>query len=108
MFDSTVYEVPHSRNVFLSPVYIATVLICGGGELVFFFAYILIVAFVAFDQVLVWHVVSYKYKCFSLSSARNCSCEFSISFAASASAVSPTGPESGAGTLSLRLILVCV
>ena len=59
MFDSTLYEVPDSRNVFLSPVYIATVLICAAVNWVFFgFAYILIVTFVAFDQVLlVWHVV---------------------------------------------------
>ena len=36
---------------FLSPVYIATVLIYAAVNWVFCFAYILIVAFVAFDQV---------------------------------------------------------
>ena len=51
MFDSTVYEVLDGRNVFLSPVYIATVLICATVNWVFCFANILIVAFVAFDQV---------------------------------------------------------
>ena len=92
---------PDSRNVFLSPVYIATVLICAA-----------VVAFVAFDQVYdvtgLACCLSCKYKCFSRSSARNCSCEFSMSFAANASAVSSTGPESVAGTLSLRLMLVFV
>ena len=61
MFDSTVYEVPDSRDIFfLSSVYITTVLICAAVNWVFCFAYILIVAFLAFDQkydVLVWHVV---------------------------------------------------
>ena len=51
MFDFIVYEVPDSRNVFLSPVYIAMVLICVAVNWVFCFAYLLIVAFVAFDQV---------------------------------------------------------
>ena len=48
MFDSTAYAVPDSRNVFLSPVYIATVLICAAVNWVFCFAYILIVAFVIY------------------------------------------------------------
>ena len=112
MFDSTIYEVPDSRNVFLSPVYITTVLICAVENCVFCFDNILIIAFVAFDQVYdvtgLACCVSCKYKCFPCSSARNCSCEFFISLAASASAVSSTGPESGTGTLSLRLILVSV
>ena len=76
MFDFTVYEVPDSRNVFLSPVYIATVLIYAAVNWVFCFAYILIVAIVAFDQVYdvtgLACCVSCKYKCFSRSSARNC------------------------------------
>ena len=68
MFDSKVYEVPDSRNVFLSPVYIATVLICAAVNRVFCFAYILIVAFVAFGQVYdvtgLACCVFCKYKCF--------------------------------------------
>ena len=48
---TTVYEVPDSRNVFLSPVFIATVLICAAVNWVFCFACILIIAVVAFDQV---------------------------------------------------------
>ena len=77
-----------SRNVFLSPAYIATMLICAAVNSVFCFAYILIVAFVAFDQVYdvtgLACCVSCKYKSFSSSCARNCSCEFSMSFAATA------------------------